>query len=399
MKAHIVAFATLLLILTAGLFVRNVEMAFSSEISPRRELKDGYLNEKLLNLVSNRWVKIHSSKNEKFNRQVHAGIAYDSKRGRILIFGSDTHNTNWDNSVHEFDPYAETWTTHYQNAPKETYRADDLGRAVCGSDRLLPWAMHSFDNIVYDPKLDAVIVTAFPGHNPIKKKIPAAKVHPTWIYDLKSRTWRTFENEGKPSPTFFAAASAYDSHRDVIVGYKSGGVWELGPERSAWMKATGESHHVIHFNMDYDSKHKCLLVFGDFKNSNVVWIYRPGPEPGDKGTWGKRVPGGDPCPPDQHFPVAFDEQNGVFLLVPDNNEPALKQKGRKRFLPARSAGTFVYDPETNRYTRIREADLPPQKMNYMMVYDRFHKVFLLVTGDWKRPLTVWALKLDVSKLK
>jgi hypothetical protein len=35
-------------------------------------------------------------------------------------------------------------------------------------------------------------------------------------------------------------------------------------------------------------------------------------------------------------------------------------------------------------------------MNYMMAYDRFHKVFLLVTGDHGKPAAVWALRLDWS---
>jgi hypothetical protein len=42
--------------------------------------------------------------------------------------------------------------------------------------------------------------------------------------------------------------------------------------------------------------------------------------------------------------------------------------------------------------------MPPLKMNYMMVYDKFHKVFLLVTGDHSKPVTVWALKLDLKNL-
>jgi len=33
-------------------------------------------------------------------------------------------------------------------------------------------------------------------------------------------------------------------------------------------------------------------------------------------------------------------------------------------------------------------------MNYMMVYDRRHKAFLLVTGSHTRPAAVWALRLD-----
>ena len=53
-------------------------------------------------LRPNRWVEISSDKS--FPRQQHSGIAYDSLRGRVLAFGSDTHGMNTDNSVREFDP-------------------------------------------------------------------------------------------------------------------------------------------------------------------------------------------------------------------------------------------------------------------------------------------------------
>jgi hypothetical protein len=315
-------------------------------------------------------------------------VAYDSKRGLLLIFGSDTHGYDWDDEVHEFDPATEKWTTHYERAPKETYRADALGRAIAGDKRLIPWAMHTFDNIVYDSKLEAIVVTAIPAHNPIGKQVPHARIHPTWIYFLTKHEWKIFENGGKPSPTFFAAASTYDSDRDVVVAYKQGGVWELGPDRKEWRKATSEAHHVIHYNMEYDSKHNVLAVFGDYRNTNIVWVYRPGCTAGERGTWEKKIPEGDLCPRDQHFPVAFDEHNGVFLLVPDNTH----------HLPPKSSSTFVYDLEANSYTKLPRADMQPLKMNYMMVYDKFHKVFLLVTGDHRTPVTVWALRLDLTEL-
>lgn len=358
------------------------------------------LNPRLLNLPPNQWVKVRSDRRLGWHRQAHAGIAFDSKRGTILIFGSDTHNTNWDNSVHEFDPATEKWSTHYPEAPKETYRADAAGRAICGDTRLLPWAMHTFDNIVYDPHLDAIIVTALPGHNPIKKQVKGAKIHPTWIYRLAGHQWEIFEDQsGKRSPTFFAAASTYDSARNVIVAYKKGGVWELGPERKQWRRATKERHHEIHFNMAYDSRHDVLAVFGNYRDTNEVWVYKPGKKAGEKGEWEKRVPEGDECPQDQHFPVAFDEANGVFLLLPDNKVFVKDEKGKRKRVPPASSSTFVYDYEKNKYIKIPGADLPPQKMNYMMVYDSFHKVFLLVTGDWKKPLTVWALKLDLNVIE
>ncbi len=356
------------------------------------------LNTKLLNLPPNRWIKFHQPAKADWRRQQHAGIAYDSKRGTLLIFGSDTHGSNWDNSVHAFDPVTERWTDHYPPAPKETYRADEEGHAIAGKDRPLPWAMHTYDNIVYDPHLDAMVVTALPEHNPINKKVPKAKVHPTWIYDLKTHEWRILPNRGKPYPKFFAAASAYDSDRDVIVAYKWG-IWELGPQRKEWTKAAGGANHQMHYTMDYDSKHKALVVFGDYRSTNAVSVYTPGAVAGAKGTWEKKLPGGDACPPGQTLPVAFDSDHGVFLLVPDNTRFIKDEKGRTQRLEPQSSSTFIYDLGTNRYTRLPDADLPPVKMNYMMVYEHFHNVFLLVTGDWRKPPIVWALRLDFGTLR
>lgn len=388
-RSFVLTVICLILFATGGIIAIKKTSSFSStEESRHTEPTSDKRNPRLLALQPNVWIKIKEARGLHWHRQAHAGIAYDSKRGRLLIFGSDTHGYDWDNEVHEFDPATETWTTHYKRAPKETYRADSLSHAIAGGPRLLPWAMHTFDNIVYDPKLDAIVVTALPAHNPIRRRISDAKIHPTWIYDLNNHAWRIFQNNGKPSPTFFAAASAYDPDRDVIVAYKKTGVWELGPDRTEWKKATGERHHEIHFMMDYDTNHHKLAVFGDYHSTNAVWVYTPGPEAGSKGTFEKKVPVGDSCPRDKHFPVAFDDDNSVFLLVPDNTHPP----------PPKSSSTFVYDLEHNRYTKIPGADMPPLKMNYMMVYDKFHKVFLLVTGDHSKPMTVWALKLDLKNL-
>lgn len=353
------------------------------------------LNPRLIALKPNIWSLLAQPAQASWRRQTHAGIAYDSKRGTLLVFGSNTHGLGWDNEVHEFDPVTGRWETHYPRAPKESYRADAAGRAIAGTSRLLPWAMHTYDNIVYDPRLDAIVVSALPEHNPVRKNLPEAKIHPTWIYDLKTRQWRIFENNGKPYPKFFAAASAYDPDRDVIAAYKRG-MWEIGPEREEWKRVTRESHHQIHYTMDYDTKHKKFVVFGDYYNTNAVWTYAPGARAGAKGKWEKKTPQDASCPPGQHFPVAYDSEHGIFLLVVDNVPYAAEDKKgrRKRVGRARSSSTFVYDLSGNRCARLPDADLQPLGMNFMMVYDRFHKVFLLVTGDHGKPAAVWALRLD-----
>ena len=350
------------------------------------------LNPRLLALTPNTWSLLAQPAEAGWRRQAHAGIAYDSKRGRLLIFGSNTHGLDWDNAVHAFDPVTGRWETHYSPTPKESYRADAAGRAVAGNGRLLPWAMHTYDNIVYDPRLDAILVSALPEHNPRRKALPAATIHPTWVYDLKTRQWRIFANNGKPYPKFFAAASAYDSGRDVVAAYKWG-MWEIGPERDEWKKASGESHHAIHYTMEYDARHQRFVVFGDQRSSDAVWTYAPGMRAGDKGTWERRR--GTSCPAGQHYPVAYDSRHGVFLLVVDNIPYAEDAVGRlKRTGRARSSSSFVYDLGRDRCVRLPGADLPPLGMNYMMVYDRFHEVFLLVTGDHREPAAVWALRLD-----
>jgi len=346
------------------------------------------LNEQLLDLPPNKWVKLRVPFGGAWRRQAHAGMAFDTHRNKLFVFGSDTHGENWDNSVHEFDPLILQWSEHDRPARRASYRADAQGHPVSGGEQPRPWAMHTYDNVVYDPTLDAIFVMAGPEHNPAGKTVRGIKRNPTWIYELGPRQWRMLDDPTKPVPFGFAGASAYDSGRDVIVTYSKKGLWELGPDREHWYQATPESHHEMHHNMEYDSRHKKLAVFGDYRGSNAVWVYSPGETAGMKGEWEKKTPAGDACPKDDAFPVAFDSDNGVFVLLPDNPP----SKGEKK---SKSSSTFVYDLESNTYLKLPDADMPPLGMNYMMVYDSSNKVFLLVTGDWREPPKVWALHLEL----
>lgn len=182
-------------------------------------------------LPRNRWVQLHELAGRSWRRQAHAGVAYDSRRGRLVIFGSDTHGTDWDNTVHVYDPATNRWERLGDPAPKETYRADPQGRAVCGPEAPLPWAVHTFDNIAYDPTSDALVVTAVPDHNPIRNQVQGVTIHPTWLYRFGERRWEILENGGSRPPTFFAGGSAHDARRDTVVAYGKPGVWELGPDQ------------------------------------------------------------------------------------------------------------------------------------------------------------------------
>ncbi len=348
------------------------------------------LNPRLLALPANRWVRFHQAGRGDWRREGHVGMTYDSKRGVLLFFGSATHGRNWDNAVHQFDPVSELWETHYRAAGSDTYGADATGNRIAGRGRLLPWAMHVYDGMVYDPTLDAMIVAARPGHNPVRKKLRSASIDPVWIYQLGPRRWRIMGNGGMPPPVVFAGGTAYDSTRDTIVVSRShrrgGEVWELGPRRRIWVRAwRGRQKHGIHVTMGYDSRNRRIVVFGGYRATETVAVYTPGAMAGEAGSWKKGVPGGDRCPKITKTPIAYSPRDSVFLVVP-------------RIGKTRNTATCVYDAAADRYRRIAEAALERGHMSFMMAYDARHDVFLMVTGDWRAPPIVWAFKLDLAAL-
>lgn len=357
------------------------------------------LNKELLSITDNQWVKIYPQKNIlqslslqsffgsdlNWNRQGHAGLAFDSKAKSLLIFGSNTHGEDWDNRVHEFNLLSLQWIEHYSPSAKETYRSDQDKNAIAGENALFPWAMHTYDNIAYLPEMDALVVTSQVDHTPRStEQSKTAQSNPTWIYSLNTREWKTLEQ--KEAPSFFASGSTYDPMTASLWAYKKGSLWQFEIAQQRWRKIPGrhKTDLGIHFMMTTDIKRHQLVFFGNHNNSNSLWVYTPGMLPEQQGTWEKKQPGGDFCPKDQHFPVAYDKQQGVFLLVPDEN----KEK----------SVTLVYSPDDNKYIRIMGADMPANGMNYMMVYDPYHRLFLLVTGDWNSPLNVWAFRLNMKTL-
>lgn len=344
---------------------------------------DGRLiNQRLRELPANTWVEI-ASERPGWTRQGHAGIAFDSRRGTLLIFGSDTHGENWDNTIHEFSPLTLRWTTHYGESPPKTYRVDANGTAVAGERGEAPWAMHSYDNLVYSARLDALVLTSRPDHTPTQGR-QLSRDQPTWIYRLETRQWEAVLGALGARPSFFAAGSAYDPNSGEVAAYQHGALWWLDPAGRSWRRAPG-NHQTdlgLHFMMLTDSARNQLVLFGS--PSGAVWVYPLPASPDQESRWEARKPGGDGCRRDESFPVAYDLHQRVFLLLPDED--------------AQSSVTTVYLPQENVCLRVPGATLPAQKMNYMMEYDSHHRVFLLVTGDWRSPVTVWAFRLDLAAL-
>ncbi len=339
----------------------------------------------LRNLPANRWVRYHEEKPGHWSRQGHAGMAFDPRRGSLLIFGSDTHGQDWDNAVHEFSPALRRWETHQPAADPKTYRVDADGRPVAGRDAVQPWAMHTYDAIEVHPGLDALVVMSTTEHTPVPPGLARQSRQPTWLYDLSTRRWRPFGNNGKPAPSFFGGSSAYDDRRQALIAYR-GAIWELDAAAGEWRRAAA-GHHQLHHTMVWAPGRGAAYVFGDYQPTTAVWSYRPGALIGAPGRWEKHEPGGDTCPAYTIVPVAYDAAQDVFVLVVDDPVPGAAPR-----TGASSASTYLYDPEANAYTRIPGAEMAPVGMNYMMAWDRLNGVVFYVTGDRGGVVTVWAMR-------
>lgn len=353
------------------------------------------LNPCLLELPKGKWTKIHRQKETdsvRFHFQPHGGAAFDTKRGRLVLIGSDTHSDLysrvWTNNPRLFDVARLRWSRIYPDDPLVTYKVNRWGVPVAGYNGDHPWAMHTYGAVTYHPGRDEIVVSSHPDHlapgrftDKLAHQWRRIKHHPTWILSFRTNRWSTLR--ARPQ-SFFLHSTTLDTDRGAIVGYRSDGVFELGGNPRKWRRILRKGLLGHHSNSVYDSKHKVVVVFGNRPVTNLVVQYSPATRTQ------RRMPTHGLRPPkDRHAPMAFHTslQKTVVLVDQDSNSA----KGG-RF--DGTAGTWLYDAGEDAWSRIESAQLPMRlDMNYNMVYDPVHNLLLLVSvGSGFRP-TVWALRL------
>ena len=345
-------------------------------------------NATLMNLPPNRWVKVHEQKPGEivFRRQPHAGSCFDSKRGRLVLFGSDSHGRDFSNSPLLFDTTTLKWSRAYADDTKESYEVTADGLAVAGDKGKHPWAMHTFGSVVYDSKRDEMIVPIFDEHlvpgrftSVFKDLWPKIKRKPTWIYRMNEGEWTTLPGDGV---SCFPYCAAYDSDRGVVIAVRPDGIHELGGEPRRWKQITKQGHFGWHTNCAYDNKNKAVVVFGSNENRNDIAAYSPG-----TGEYKMMPTPGERPPKDQHNPMEFHPDQGKTVVLVDRIESERKQ-----------TETWLYDLAADTWTQVKDAALSfPCGMNYNMEFDSLHRVMLLVTGGDGTPTRVWALRLEAAK--
>ena len=339
-------------------------------------------NEALLTLPIGRWTRIHEQKPGDavtFRRQAHGGSAFDSRRGRIVLFGSDSHGKDWTNSPLFFDLASLSWSRLYPDDPPTSYRVTADGLPVAGPRGEHPWVMHTFGAVAYDPDADQLIVACYPEHmkpgrftDALADLWPKVKRHPTWVLDLSTGLWHALPGR---AVHLFPYCAAFDSDRDELIGYARHGVYALSGPPRRWRRLAGKGLTSYHNNAVYDSKSKAVVVFGSNENSNDIVVFEPGSGRHEK----MPTPGLRP-PKDQHAPMAFHTRLGATVVLVDRDR--------------QQAETWRYDLARDHWTAHPEAAIPfPLGMNYNMVYDPLHDLLLLVAAAPGGPTAVWALRL------
>lgn len=234
----------------------------------RAALGDEPKNPVLVKLAPNQWVKVHEPQPGEmtFRRQPHGGSCFDSKRGRLILFGSDSHGRDFTNIPLFFSTANLKWSRAYENDPRETYRVTEDGLAVAGERGDHPWAMHSFGAVIYDTSRDEMLVTIFDDHlvpgrftDVFKDLWPQIKRKPTWIYGCDNAEWTALPGNGV---NCFPYCAAYDSDRKVVVAVRPDGIHELAGTPRTWRKVVDHGFFGWHTNCAYDAKHKAVVVFG-----------------------------------------------------------------------------------------------------------------------------------------
>jgi len=223
-------------------------------------------------------------------------MAYDSARGKVVLFGGDSYS-NYSYVSHqdiwEWDGVTGTWTDVTPSGVKPSARSG-----------------HS---MVYDSARDKVVL--FGGED------YGNSFNDIWEWDGANSTWTDVTPEGDKPSARSGHAMVYDSGRGKVVLF--GGedddnslndIWEWDGANSTWTDVTPEGDKPSARNdhaMAYDSIRGKVVLFGGSDSSLVqdTWEWD-----GVTGTWTDVTPSGDkPCARSGHAMV-YDSGRGKVVL-------------------------------------------------------------------------------------
>ncbi|MFH2109678.1 MAG: kelch repeat-containing protein [Candidatus Bathyarchaeota archaeon] len=222
-----------------------------------------------------------------------AAMAYDEANGRLILFGG----SEWDDTPTFYD---DTWAYNYSSNEWV-----ELSPAVRPPPRFNP-------GVAYIPDRQAILI--FGGYKP-----PERNLGDTWLFDVKTDTWRELEPSNSPTP------------------------------RS-------------NVGMAYDTKNGKVILFGGSSNSEYptsdTWAYDF-----EANTWTEMHPAAFPKP-QYGVGMVYDSLNERILLL--EGHWVTRESGAVR--DGYDGGLYTYDYAADTWTKI-ECSTPPGRYWYSTAYD------------------------------
>ncbi|MHA1732410.1 MAG: Kelch repeat-containing protein [Promethearchaeota archaeon] len=177
--------------------------------------------------------------------RISPGLAYDSNRHQILLYGGYKSGGTYLNDVWIWDIGSSSWSSGASGPGGRTTRC-----------------------LVFDARRSRYIL--FGGTGGI-----GLSYADTWAYDPAGNTWTNLNPIGAPPSGSSINGMVYDFENDQCICVANGETWVLDLEENTWTKekTTNSPPAREKFGLAFDSaRHRVLMYSGDV-NSADTWVY------------------------------------------------------------------------------------------------------------------------------
>ncbi|MFA5313416.1 MAG: LamG-like jellyroll fold domain-containing protein, partial [Methanomassiliicoccales archaeon] len=305
------------------------------------------------NLSNNTWVHLDDGNfGPAAGILAYSGMAVDTIHNKLVIIGGG-HGDYSGNDVWTWDIANKNWQKMYE--PDNFYanmntclaNVDNINFPGMWTSTYRPITRHTYDTVDFDDRNGIVImggastfigfdggpIFRYDAHEPYTSGCYPISPLDTWSYNLNTNSW-TYRGSELASAPSSLGTSAYDSYNGQMISITSlhnlAVVWTYNPTTNLWAQKNSINAPFLSSDTTatYDSKRKVLYYFaGDYPPSNELWKYDISSE-----TWTKIQPQGTLPLAGGGYGTAYDSVSDVLLVFGTD-------------------GLWVYDPNTNQWTR------------------------------------------------
>jgi len=315
------------------------------DVSPGDGNEENNVASKKVEVVGNGvWLRM----DDEPTKRAWPGMAYDSANKKVILFGGAYEN-DYKDDTWAYDVASNIWTT--MNPSTKPSARERITMVYDSSNNLI---------ILYGGCVGS-----------------SQFVDDTWVYDVDTNTW-TEKNPSNHPNVEVEYALAYDSKNDLVVlfgGIHNGGgsfldeTWVYDVKNDIWTQKTPSNKPSGrgYFDMTYDSVNNKIVLFGGYegnsKYSDETWLYDL-----KEDNWTQKNPTKKPLARSNHR-MTYDPANNNVVLFGG-------QDGSNNDMN----DTWFYDVASNKWTQKNPSTKPSARRVPGMAYDSANKKVVLFGG-------------------